>query len=368
MRTLGLLAVLASVSLVTLAGCADSEPASNGGESTAADLSGSSAKVLAKDLPYPGDLTFANGKLYWSQAVQVASGDPELDQQFAYWTGSMWSFNVTHSSNAKKLAELPSPVKKITTAGDTIWITQAGFVSKTTAEDLDAKREWKTVYQDVSHFDIDEEEEIASSAIANGRVYVLRTTGEIVSVKTDGSDFQKHVKSSAYASNLFVSGDYGLWVTASDDQPYERAVFQANLSSASPRPKRIATIHDSATAFVQDGDTVYFGTQSKPNEPAGGAIMKMKLGSNAAPEPVVQGLAHTRAVALDGDQLLFTGKKGAVEGLFSVPRSNLGAEPKSVYKLKAAADILSTTNAIYLTSTALDATNHYDGKVVEISR
>lgn len=367
MRTLGLLAVLASVSLVTFAGCAADEPSTDGAAGASADLSAGTGKVLAKDLPYPSDLTLADGKLYWTQSVQVASGDPELDQEFAYWTGSIWSFNVTHSTNPKKLAEPASLVKKMTTIGNTIWITQPGFVSKTTAADLDAKKEWKSVYQDVDHFEINEEEEVASSAIANGRVYVLRTTGEIVSVKTDGSDFKSHLKSKSYASNLFVSGDYALWVTASDNQPYERAVFQANLGAAHPTAKQIALVHESATAFVQDGDYVYFGTQSKPNE-TGGAIMKLKLGSSTAPEAVVKGLSSTSSVVLDGDQLLFTGKKGTVEGLFSVPKSNMGAEPKSVYKLKGASDILATPDSIYLTSTALDATNHYDGKVVRIAR
>jgi hypothetical protein len=352
---------------MTLAGCAADGASSEAPAGAEEDLSAGAGKVLAKDLPYPGDLTLADGKLYWTQSVQVASGDPELDQEFAYWTGSIWSFNVTHSTNPKKLAEPPSLVKKMTTIGNTIWITQPGFVSKTTAADLDAKKEWKSVYQDVDHFQIDEQEEVASSAIANGRVYVLRTTGEIVSVKTDGSDFKSHLKSSSYASNLFVSGDYALWVTASENQPYERAVFQANITAAHPTAKQIAVIHESATPFVQDGDSVYFGTQSKPNE-AGGAILKMKLGSNAAPEAVVKGLSSTSAVVFDGDQVLFTGKLGTVEGLFSVPKSNMSATPKAVYKIKAAADILPTPDAIYLTSTALDATNHYDGKVVQIAR
>lgn len=381
MRTISILTsvLLASSSLFVFAGCsqdaegpqpsAASPTGDDSAESSEDALTERDVKVLAKDRRYPGDLVFADGKIYWSEASQVASGDPELDQQFAYWTGSIYSFNVSRSQSPKKLADIPSPVRKVTTVGDDIYITQAGFVSKTNAAGLDNHTEWKAIYQDVDHFEINEEDEVASSAVDGGRVYVLRTTGEVVSVKTDGTGFKSHVKSGSYASNLFVSGGTALWVTASD-QPYERAIYKASVSAANAQAKEVMKVRNDISGFVQDGNDVYFGTQAKPGQAGSGAIMKLSLTGNGAPQTVVSGLESVSTIALDGDKLLFTGRKGTIEGLFSVVKADLGpaAKTKTIYKLKAASDILPTADAIFLTSTALDRSNRYSGSVVRLEK
>ena len=84
MRTLSL-AALAAITSLALFGCGDDAPVSSSEDVTA------KATTIAKSLEGPGNLTVVTDRLVWSTAHFVASGDPELDQQFAFWQGELWS-------------------------------------------------------------------------------------------------------------------------------------------------------------------------------------------------------------------------------------------------------------------------------------
>jgi hypothetical protein len=297
----------------------------------------------------------------------VASGDPELDQQFAYWTGEWFSFNVSRSQNPKQVAQLGSPVRALKVEGGDAFMTTAGAVNRIHLADLGTPDAWKAVYQDYEHFEIQEDVDISTSAIDGGRLYVLRTSGELVSTKLDGSDFKKHVSKGSYGGNLAVSNGTAFWTTGSD-QPYERALYKANVGAAQAEATEVARVKD-ISGMVSTADGALYAVAAKNNEPGSGAIMRIKS-SGGAPEVAVPGIDSASSIVIDGDAVLFTAKIGSAEGLFRIAQSELGAnaQPKKLYSLTRAAAILPTADAVFLTSTGVDGRNHYDGSVIRLDR
>jgi hypothetical protein len=357
-----LLIVLAAASMMSLAAC--SAETATQADNTADELRSEHVKVLAKDRAYPGEMVFAEGKLYWSEAHFVASGDPELDQQFAYWTGEFFSFNVSRSHDPKQVTQFGSPLRAMQVIDGTAYMTTAGAVTRAPLAQLDTPDSWKAVYQDYDHFEIDENVDVTASAIDGGRIYVTRTSGDLASVKLDGSDFKKLLKSGSYAGDLAVSGGTAFWTSSSDD-PNTRTLWKANVAASRPEAIKVGQVRE-ISSMVATSNGVLYALPNKPGQP--GAIMR--LGSNGSPEVAVPGIEWVNKIVVDGDALLFTAKIGSAEGLFRIPQAELGAnaQPKKLYTLTRASDILPTADAVFVTSTGLDGRNRYDGSVIRIDR
>jgi hypothetical protein len=332
-----------------------------------ANLDARHVKTLAKDRPYPGDMIVAGSKVYWSESRQVASGDPDLDQQFAYWTGTLYSYDVGRSRTPKELNQLGSPLRGAVQVGSAIYLTTASGVAKTTAEDLDLGKAWKEIYSDHNHFEVDEEIDVAASSIDGGRAYVLRDSGDVVSVKLDGSDFQKHLVSEQYASNLVVKDGRALWVTNSAN-PNERVLWRANLTAQRPRATEVARARE-FSRLVLDGDDVLYGVRSGFGQTNTGAVYRVKAAAGA-PEVIVPGLDEVYGITPDTDRLFLGVKRGTVEAVYTVGRASLGANAqlKKVHDVKVARDIVVTNDAVFVASSALDGRNRYAGSVLRFEK
>lgn len=368
MRPLALVlaAVLAVPSLIA---CSAGEGAPDDGavENAEANLDARFVKTIAKDRAYPDDLVVSGDKVYWSESRQVASGDPDLDQQFAYWTGTLFSYNVARSRAPKQLNELGSPLRGAVQVGSAIYLTTASGISKTTAQDLDDGKAWSEVYSDHDHFEIDEEIDVSGSAIDGGRAYVLRDSGDLVSVKLDGSDFQKHLQSEHYASNLVVKDGRALWVTNSAN-PNERILWRANLTAQRPRAAEVARARE-LSRLVLDGDDVLYGVPSGFGQTNTGGVYRVKAASGS-PELVVPGLDTVYGIAPDEGRLFVGAKRGTVEAVYAVGRTTLGANAqiKKVHDVKVARDIVVTSDAVFVASSARGGQNGYAGSVLRFEK
>ena len=88
-------AILVTALATTLGGCAadDGATALVGGDEAAL----TEAKTLAHGVTNPSGMTVAGNHIYFGSNHFVASGDPELDQEYAYWEGKYARVPLTGS-------------------------------------------------------------------------------------------------------------------------------------------------------------------------------------------------------------------------------------------------------------------------------
>ena len=145
------------------------------------------ATRIVKSLEGPGNLVVVGDQLVFSTAHFDASGDPELDQQFASWRGTVWKRPLAGGTKTK-VHDTVGAVLSTAQIGKSLLVVDSGYFGVTKLTFPGGKE--TDFYNDFSHFP-DEAEELPSLggvAVGESGVYVTRPGSEVLHMGTDGSN------------------------------------------------------------------------------------------------------------------------------------------------------------------------------------
>src|SRR6185436_5034872 len=175
--SIALLSLLLMAAPITMGCVADSADADEA-DATA------NATTVVKSLEGPGGLAVVGDQLIYSTAHFVASGDPELDQEFAYWTGEL---NVRPLDGGKKtkLGDTAGAVWNVLVRQGSILVLDSGYNGITKYAMPSGKE--SDFYNDYSHFgDEGESQTLGGVAAEGGDVFVTRAGSEVMRMQSDG--------------------------------------------------------------------------------------------------------------------------------------------------------------------------------------
>lgn len=341
---LALMFVLATAALPACAGA--DEPAADASSETEENLSGG-ATLIAKGLGGPANFQIVGNNLFYSTSFFVASGDPELDQQMAYWTGESWMKPLAGGAK-KRIDELG--VQATANTGKSVISVQLGGFN---VDRLSLPQGTSKNIFHVTDMSEDPYGPISAIAYGSGRVYIGQEDGTIVSVTNEGADKQAFITTPRHGdyqetiSKLTVAGDQLVWATIQSKSAggHVSRLYRAPLGGSRHTATALGEIDDvSATSLVSDGTSAYAGIAGSN----GGYILRLPLSGSARATRVVEDYAPDELV-MDDTGLFYS---VTAKGIFMVPKDKLAAgttTSKRVYSAK-------SVNAF-----ALDRTDLYVG-------
>lgn len=316
-----------------------------------ADLTAKGTRI-ASSLEGPGNLQIVNGTLVFSTAHFDASGDPELDQEFASWRGALWQKPLSGGSK-KKVADTVGAVISTAVSGKSLLVVDSTYFGVTRFTVPGDKE--SDFYNDFSHFPDEGEEAPTLGAVAVGAsgVYVTRPGSEVMRMKADGSDvktFAKTWKSGwvERAQEIVVAGDAVFW--SSEQEGEQGSTFNLYRASASGgAPKKLATFKNRVRSLASDGDVVAIAIEA-------GHGLKGEVEVVAA-----DGKSQPRALVKDAspDHLRFDDRFGLLyadwnTGVVRVSREALDAggavEPAVVVEIDAPTSFVLSDKDLYVSS------------------
>lgn len=359
-RTLARCAVLAfAVAAGTLAiGCSSADSS----DVEAADEQAlTTPKTLTKGISSPSGLTVTSSHVYFGSNQFIASGDPELDQEMAYWQGKYSRVKI--GGGKRELVADVGPITNVRTVGSKLYFRMAGGCWISAVDTTAATPEVKSVYS----LDACDEYGITDFEVTDEALVVVSFDGPILRGKSSGTDMKQiadlKIGNVAPFFDTAVLADGALIVLSSrstfdnDNHQLPQSLYRVNiedgtvtklfdvatppsnlvsdgknvfwsengtdivaLASGSDQPKKIATGLRSIVELVSDGTNVY-AADSQRN-----AIYVIK---DALGTPKQKKLAEAKGVqtiAVQGDKLYFAtdayeGNKAAgIVGVIQLPQ------------------------------------------------
>lgn len=298
----------ALVIVLGLAGCGEDGTTGEAQDAT------SGATRIAYSLEGPGNLTIVGTQLVWSTAHFDASGDPELDQQFASWRGALWRKPLAGGAK-KKVDETVGAVTSTAVLGSKLLVVDSTYmgitsysVTKGTSTDF---------YNDYSHFPDGSEELYSLGAVAAGPsgVYVTRPESEVMRIGIDGSSatvFAKTFKTGwlESAERIVVLPDAVVWSAQKQgDTGSTYNLYRASTEGSDATPKKLASFDAPITALATDGTDVFVAIATLRDEP--GRIVVAR--GSAKPTTLVADQPHPDNMIWDARfGLFFSDWKGGV--------------------------------------------------------
>jgi hypothetical protein len=364
MRAFSLAATLC-LAAAALAGCA-------GDDATTSDEAfiGTGATLIYKSLQHPGNLVATDDRLIYSTAHFVASGDPELDQQFAYWEGALWNKPLPTGAR-KKLSDTNGAVQATAILDGDLLVINSAYVGVTRyAADGDEE----DFYNDYSHFP-DEGEDYAwlgGIAVTDDAVFITRSGSEVMRVERDGSDAKVFAKAFSsgwveHAGAIVATERALFWASEQESESGSRyRLYRAEMDGDYEEVGEWAA---PITSIATDDVNVFFALASKGEAP--GAIMVVPADSSAEPRVLVADQPSAGDLVYDATLGLFftEGEKGVVA---RVPVESTASETavaaKQVLKVKGPTSIALNGEHLYVAAYPSQTLNQKKGEVWRMSR
>ncbi len=251
-------------------------------------------RTLVEGIEHPSGLAVANGYLYYGQNEFVASGDPELDQEFAYWTG-IFSRVPVGGGRAKKIAD-DGPITKVRVSGTKVYYAMASgcWISQ-----LDART--TSSGSSVYHKDNCEPDWGAIPAgfeIAGGKLIVVDSSGDVVAGALDGSGMQKigqvrlGDRGDVVDSHALADGKVFL-ITQSDGTAKPQSLYSLPVSGG--RATKVLDFPSKPQNLTSDGKNLYFSAD-------GTKVFTLRAGKRQ-PELVAEGFGTVGRLAADASNV-----------------------------------------------------------------
>jgi sugar lactone lactonase YvrE len=294
-----------------------------------------SAKTLAKGVAYPSGLAVTGGHVYFGSNKFIASGDPDLDQQNAYWTGKF--SRVPVGGGRAELVTDVGPITNVRAAGGRVYYTMSD-ACWITSVDPARLGTTKTVYDDADCTG-EGPGTVSGFEIAGESLVIVRVDGKILKGKLDGTgmrqlaeirvgDWGDVVDSQVVAgNNLFVLTQRGHSTNAGATIP--QVLYRIALDTG--RSTKVTELTSAPSHLVSDGNNVYYATE-------GTTVMGI-AGGVGAPKVVAEGLGQIIDLAADGTNLFIAdSKRGSIYVVKNAPTA-----PQKQKKLVAAKGIQALT-------------------------
>lgn len=319
------------------------------------------AKTLAKGISSPTGLAVTSTHVYFGSNQFIASGDPELDQQMAYWEGKYSRVKI--SGGKRELVTDVGPITNVRTVGSKLYFRMSSgcWISSvdTTAETVEVK----PVYS----LDECDEYGITDFEVTDEALVVVNFDGPILRGKSSGTDMKQiadlTIGNVAPFFDTAVLADGALIVLSSrslfddDNHQLPQSLYRVNiedgtvaklfdvatppsnlvsdgknvfwsengtdivmLASGSDQPKKIATGLRNIIELVSDGTNVY-AADSQRN-----AIYMIKDALGTPKKKKLADAKGVQAIAIQGDKLYFgtdayeNNKPAGIIGVIQLPQ------------------------------------------------
>lgn len=312
------LALLLALTAAALPACAGADDAAAEGSDQVEENLASGATRIAKGLGGPSNLQIVNGTLFYSTSHLVASGDPELDQQMAYWTGETWMKPL--AGGAKKRLGEGGVMEAVSTGKSVVYIWEGAFNVQRVALPGGTS---KNIFH-VTDMSEDPYGPISAIAYGAGRAFIGQDDGTIISINTDGGDQKTFITTPRHGdyaepiSKIVVAGDQLVWATSQDTNTGSKyRLFRAPLAGTTHTATSLGDYTQSVSALATDGSSAYAAMRDRD----GGYILRLPLAGSTETSKLISDIAPNNLV-MDAAGLFYSvyGK-----GIYLVPKASLGA-------------------------------------------
>ena len=268
-------------------------------------------KTIVRGLEHPSGLIVTDKHVYFSTNRFIASGEPELDQQFAYWEGKFSRVPLAGGAR-EKLDE--SPISRVRRSGKKLFMATGSSCWISVLDTAAAHPEAKVIYTDEDCTGEGGGEPTAFEA-TDTKFIVVRENGDVRVGKLDGTAMKKvaEFKFSNYAGfvSAEVLADDKIFVVTyagfkdAHDKIMPQTIFSVPTSGGTPKTvKEFPVGQRSIENFVSDGKNLYFTQDQK--------LFILAAGSNE-PKQVDEGFGQIVDLAADGTNVYVAdGKRNAI--------------------------------------------------------
>lgn len=345
-RTLTCLAIVLTSAFAL--GCSSADDGSDPEEE---DLT-SGATRIAKSLEGPGNAVVSGDVLVFSTAHFEASGDPELDQEFASWHGQLWMKPIP-SGQKSKMADTAGAVTDHVMVGSSLLVVDSTYLGVTRYA-LPSGKE-SDFYNDFAHFPNQGEDGDTLGGIAAGKsgVYITRPGSEVMSMKTDGSgvkQFAKTWKSGwvEMARKIVVLDDAVFWSSEQEGEKGSTFNLYRATVSGSHTPVKLATFESGVSSMATDGKDVYIVVSTGQGET--GRIAVVPGDGSKAPRTLVEVKSADNLVYDDRFGLFYTDWSKGVELFSKSALSSTKPAPSHVLSVSGPTSIALSKDQLYVTA------------------
>ncbi|WP_146646749.1 hypothetical protein [Labilithrix luteola] len=252
------------------------------------------AKTLTKGISSPTGLAVTSTHVYFGSNHFVASGDPELDQQMAYWEGKYSRVGI--SGGRREVVTDIGPITNVRTVGSKLYFRMSGGCWISAVDTTAATIEVKPVYtqSDCGEYGLTDFE------VTNDALVVLNFDGPILRGKPSGSDMTQiadlRIGTTAPFFDAAVLADGALYVLSTrslfDNQNHSipQALYRVGVEDGVVT--KLFDVTSSPSNVVSDGKNVFWTEK-------GTDIVALAAGSNQ-PKTIATGLRHVVELAADG--------------------------------------------------------------------
>jgi hypothetical protein len=296
-----LLVVALSGLTLALTGCTSESTEPDQAQGDEAALT--EAKTLAKGVAYPSGLATGGGHVFFGSNKFNASGDPELDQEFAYWSGKFSKVALT-GGRPVTVADI-GPVTKVRRAGNKLFYGTADgcWIS---ALDVGGSGDGTQVYRD-ENCEPEWGRGPRGFEIANDKLVVVSEDGTVSVGSLTGANMHKiaeiRVGDSGNVVETHALADDAIAIVTQQhlgqnhDQPQQ--LFRVKLSNGAKT--KVLDFAKQPSNFTSDGKNLYWSEEGK-------SVFVLKAGSST-PELVKDGFAEITSIASDGKNVFVADSK-----------------------------------------------------------
>jgi hypothetical protein len=294
-----------SLALLSLAACSGAEAPSIDDENSEEALGAAGMKVLVRNVEHPGGLAVTDKHLYFSQNHFVASGDPELDQQMAYWEGKYARVPLTGGAR-EKLTD--AGIVRVRLSGKTLYGATGDSCWITSFDTSATQPQAKPAFDDP---DCNEYGPVGFEATSD-KLAVVTAEGDLMVGKGDGSASKKvgTFYKSGYVipflnGETLANGNMVVLTARDPEQKRKQAIVSMSLAGGAPKTIVDFPIASSeAQNLTTDGTNLFFSQDAK--------VFVVKSGDTKA-TLVSDGFASVSDLLSDGTNLVVNdGKRGAI--------------------------------------------------------
>lgn len=340
MSKLPLTALFALPLALGLAACGGASEASGDTEDA---LERAGVKTHARNVEHPAGLVVTDSHVYFSANHFVASGEPELDQQFAYWQGK-YSRVALGGGRREKVSD--AGLTRVRMAGKKLFVATGSSCWISVMDTSEAEPSQKGIYTDE---DCTGEGggEPAGFEVTDDKFAVVREGGELMVGKHDGTGMRKvgEFKFADYAgfiSQTALADDHVFVITHKNftdsrtNRVLPQTIFSLPLSGGTPKTVLEFPAADAlAENLISDGKNLYF-TQGKK-------VMALKSGASEA-TMLDDDFGGVYDLAADGKNVYVAdGKRGAlyaIKDALTAPKHVKLADAKGVTSVVASGERL----------------------------
>jgi len=345
----------AMIAPATLAvACAD--PGASSEDAVAGDEQAlTEAKVLAKGVTSPSGLAVAGGHVYFGSNHFVASGDPDLDQQFAYWAGK---FSRVPLAGGRQEAVLDhGPIVHVQSVGSKLFYGVAGGcwvgaldtaigaagAGATGQSNVYTAAECEPDYESVVGF-----------GVSGDALIVVHRDGRVVTTPAAGGGAPRTITTLRVGDagdpvGGAVIADGAAWLATdalptNASGPIPAAIHRVDLASGAAT--KVVDLAKAASDLTTDGKNVYF-----TDEPT--KVLSVTTGSTAA-TVVADGFGAVIGLAADGGDLFVADSKRGAVYVVGNAGSGAPAARKKLASVKGIQAITAAAGVVYVGSNVID--------------